>query len=333
VTVALVMTVRDEEALLRANLLYHHYMGVELAFIYSDGSTDGTLASVESLPFVHAGPSVGPDRAGGRPELARAVAQMGWNHRARKVLNAWDSMERARAAGCTWLLMIDADELVAPELVGAQPGAFSRLLEDVPHDVQCVRFPALEIVQRMHEYDKVFAQATLFKRSGARIRRRVLDPLRGRTVKVDGFYGHTGGKSAVRLTADAGPWTAHEFVGRDGSKLRTVAAGCLLHYYCYSFGSFLAKFRRFHDCDTYLSGAPLKPLKRLWRDVVNHPGFTEADLHAYYQAWVAFDEREIQRLRRSTWLGVIPRAPGVIEVTAPRRVFEALARSPVGALA
>jgi hypothetical protein len=133
------------------------------------------------------------------------------------------------------------------------------------------------------------------------------------------------------LTADAVPWTPHHFVGRDGSTLRTVLAGRLLHYYCYSFDAFVSKFRRFRDWDAILSDAPLKPLKRLWRDVVNHPDFSTAELAAYYRRWVAFDEREIRRLRRSTWLGVIPRSPDVIEVTAPRRVFEAVAQAPLGA--
>jgi hypothetical protein len=287
---------------------------------------------VESLPFVQGGLSVGAGRYAGRAELGHALAHVDTHVTARQILDTCDAIERARAAGFAWLLAIDADELVAPDHDEASPGALRALLEAVPADVQCVQFPTLEAVQRGKDYGNVFAEETLFKRDAARFRRRVRDPLRGRVVTAHGFYGHTVGKSALRLAADAVPRTTHRFVARDGSPLRTVTAGHLLHYYCCSFEAFLAKFRRFSDHpDTHLWQAPVEPLKRLWRDVVNHPGFTEADLRAYYHAWVAFDDREILRLRRVRWLGMIPRAPAVIELTAPRRVFEALARDAVHA--
>jgi hypothetical protein len=332
VSIALVMTVRDEAALLRPNLLYHHYMGVDLAFVYFDGSTDGSLASIASLPFVHAGVSVGAERFAARADLGHAVPYADTHVTARQVLDISDALERARAAGCAWLLAIDADELVAPHLADARPGALRALLESVPAGTQCVQFPTLEVLQGETEYDNVFAEATLFKRDAARLRRRVKDPLRDRVVGAPGFYGHRSGKSALRLSADAVSKTPHAFAGRDDSVLPTLTAGHLLHYYCYSFQAFLTKFRRFHDHpDRDLWGRPVAPLKRLWRDVVNHPGFTEADLRAYYRAWVMFAERDIARLRRPTWLGLIPRRPPVVEVRAPQRVFEALARAPVGA--
>lgn len=328
-TVALVTTVRDERELLRANLLYHHYLGVETAFVYSDGSTDGTLASVESLPFVQAGPSLGAERIAGRPEFARAAAHVGSHTTARQIINTWDAMERARAAGCTWLLSLDADELACAHPNRAESGAIAALLETVPAQVQCLRFPTMEIVQRGIDYANVFAQETLFKREGTRIRRRVRDPLRRRTVTVRGFYGHTAGKSALRLAADAVPRTPHRFTARDGSALVTVTTGALLHYYCYNAASFVAKFRRFSDHpDVHLWQAPTEPTKRLWRDVVNHAGLSVAEIDAYYRRWVAFDERRVRQLRRSTWLGIIPRRSAVVEVTGPQRVFAALAQVP-----
>ena len=51
--IGIATTVKNEEALLRYNLLYHHYLGVDKFFIFSDGSTDKTIESVEDLPFVH----------------------------------------------------------------------------------------------------------------------------------------------------------------------------------------------------------------------------------------------------------------------------------------
>ncbi len=328
-TIALVTTVRDEEALLRHNLRYHHFLGVDLCLVYDDNSADGTVESVAALPFVRCGPSLTASQATDRPELARAVAHLRSHTTARQVVNTADAMERARAAGCAWLLSIDADELACADQDRAAPGALRALLEGLPPDVECVRFPALEVVQRDRAYDNVFAEATLFKRDGAAIRRRIEDPLRGGAVTARGFYGHVAGKSAVRLAASAVPRTPHRFTRPDGGALVTATAGRLLHYYCHDAQAFLARFRRFSDHpDVHLWNAPVEPLKRLWRDVVNHPGFTPDEVLAYYRRWVAFDERAIRRLRRERWLGVIPRRPPVVEVTAPRQVFEALAHAP-----
>jgi len=332
VSVALAVTVRNEQDLLRPNLLHHHHLGVEQAFVYLDRSTDGTRASVEALGFVRLAASVGAARYAGCEALAHALPHVDTHVTARQILDIWDAMAQARAAGLAWLLVVDADELVTPALDEAGPGALRALLAAVPAEVECVRFPTLEALQRGEDYANVFAEATLFKRDPGRFRRRVKDPLRGRLVTARGFYGHTVGKSALRLSVDAVPRTPHRFAARDGSALRAATAGHLLHYYCCSFDAFLAKFRRFSDHpDTHLWQVPVEPLKRLWRDVVNHPGFTEADLRAYYRAWVAFDERAVRRLRRPTWLGIVPRPPAVVEVTAPRRVFAALAGAPVAA--
>jgi hypothetical protein len=334
VTIALVTTVRDEEALLRHNLAYHHYMGVDLCLVYSDRSTDGTVASVDALPYVRVSPSLGAAALADRPEAARAVAHHGTHATARQVVNMFDAIERARAAGCAWLLATDADELVCPDLDRAEPGGLRALLDRTPSEIECVRFPALEVVQRGLRYENVFAEETLFKRPGAPIVRRVRDPLRGGTVRTRGFYGHTEGKSAVRLAADAVPRTPHRFTRPDGGALATVAAGWLLHYYCHDVASFVAKFRRFGDHpDRYLWDHAVEPVKRLWRDVVNRPGITAEEVERYYRRWVMFDDAEVRRLRRSAWLGLFPRRPAVVEVTAPQQVFQALARLDVGAQA
>lgn len=324
-TVALVTTVRDEEVLLRHNLRYHHFLGVDLCFVYSDGSTDGTVESVASLPFVQCGPSLAADAAPAGPELARAITHLASHTTARQVVNMADAIERARAAGCAWLLAIDADELACVDPDRAEPGALRILLAGLPADVECVRLPTLEVVQLDRPYANVFAEQTLFKRGGAPIRRRVRDPLRGGSVPARGFYGHTTGKVAVRLSAAVVPRTPHRFTRPDGSPLATATAGHLLHYYCHDFPSFVAKFRRFRDHpDVHLWNAPVEPLKRLWRDVVNHEGLTPDDLRAYYRRWVAFDERRVRRLGRARWFGLVPRRPAFVEVTSPRQAFAAL---------
>ncbi len=60
VGLSMVITVKNERALLRDNLLYHHFVGVDHFYVYSDGGTDGTIESVCDLPYVMTADSVPP---------------------------------------------------------------------------------------------------------------------------------------------------------------------------------------------------------------------------------------------------------------------------------
>ena len=102
-SIALVMTVRDEVEFLRQNLLYHQFLGAETAYVYDDGSTDGTADSVADLPFVRVAPTVSPDAL---PPEDRTDASADEPERyvtSRQNMNTIDAMRRARADGMTWL--------------------------------------------------------------------------------------------------------------------------------------------------------------------------------------------------------------------------------------
>jgi hypothetical protein len=320
----LVMTVRDERPLLRTNLLFHRHLGVERVYLYDDGSSDGTPETVRDLEFVSTRTSVSSDRFRDRETDSTFLRTDTWAT-VRQRLNAWAALEEARDDRLDWLLHLDADELVCPDLRHAPAGQLREFFAGIPAAVAQVRFPTLEAVQRRTVYRDVFAEETLFKLPQGRIRRRVRDPLRGRELRVDGFYGHRAGKSAVRTAVPARPRSPHVFMAPDGGKLESQWAGSHLHYYACGAAAFAAKLRRLRGHpDTWASGAPLEPHQRLWRDLANAAGLAAAELARYYDDCVRFSEPDVERLLAPRRFGFLPAPPAVVEVTAVREALSSL---------
>jgi hypothetical protein len=327
--IALVMTVRNEADMLRTNLGYHRFLGVDLMYVYDEGSDDGTPDSVGDLDGVEVLSSVDPSKFSGRSELARMVAGAPSLLTARQALNTVDAMGRARAAGADWLIAIDADELVAIDLANEAPGQLATALGRVPAQAESVIFPTLEMVQRRVVYDDVMAQETLFKRADARrFSRDVWDPFLGKIRRLPVVYGHLAGKSALRLRVDAVPYSVHRFRHANGRRLKDAVVGHLLHYYCVDENAFIRKFRLMREQpDVYLHGEPVPAQKRLWRDVVNRAHLSDDELREYFRRWVMFDQSQLDRLTHRRW-GPVPRASAVVEVPAVQRVLQAMAEAP-----
>src|SRR6185436_14228951 len=170
--VAIVMTVRDEQELLRSNLLYHQFIGADHVYVYDDGSTDGTLASIADLAFVTVKPTVPREQFRDRGDLATFVATYQTHLPARQALNVVDAMAAARAAGTTWLAHIDADELLAVDTHEQPPGALSDFFDSQARATEVVIFKPLEVVQRRLAYEDVLTEETLFKRGNVTSRRK-----------------------------------------------------------------------------------------------------------------------------------------------------------------
>jgi hypothetical protein len=322
VRIALVMSVRDERALLRANLLYHRHLGAERCFVFDDGSADGTAETVRDLPWVQVAPSVDIECFRHRPELDEFVRHAASHSAARQSLNAMAAKDLAREAGFDWLISLDADELACPDLERSRPGQLQELLAGVPPEVQVVRLTTLEVAPRRLEYAQVFAEETLFLAPGSRLRRRLADPASGRVLTVRGFLGHTEGKSAIRPAVPARPRTTHHFVRPDGQRLPTVRRGYLLHYYCYSASKFAAKWLVPGAApDAYVTGKPIDPARRVLRDAARHLAGSPEALREYYRRWVMLSEREGRRGLRTRVLGLLPRRPDLVEVPAVRQAF------------
>jgi glycosyltransferase involved in cell wall biosynthesis len=320
---ALVVTAKNECRLLRRSLLYHHFIGVERCYVFDDGSTDGTPDSLGGLPFVElhlrAEPAA-PIPPGARAENFYVL---------RQEQNTRQALALACAAGFHWLIALDADELIAPDLTRASRGLLREAFAALPPNVEQVRFPTLEVVGRQPEYHDVFREETLFKRNNAKLMRPLPDPA-GKKRRASGFFGHRIGKSAVRLNQPAMPNTSHGFRRADGTPLHTQAIGHLLHYYSFDYTQFRHRLEtlRSHP-DHYANGTPVEYVpKRMWRDMINQPGITDAFLRDYHARWVMFSPAEVARLRAARRFGFLPQEPKLVEVLSARHAFEQIARLP-----
>jgi len=320
--IALVSTFKNEKPLLRLNLLYHHFLGVEKFYLFDDGADDGTVDSISDLPYIRVMKSVDASLFSDRPELERFTSQAHEQHTARQNLNTCTAIEMAPQENFDWLIALDADELLCPDRSISYVGQLVDFLAAIPEEFEVVRFPTLEVVSHQMEYENVFAQETLFKKLNTAINHRVFDPSSRRTFKIRGFLGQNMGKSAVKLITNIRPINVHKFVTLNGRELNRTWTGNLLHYYCYSYSDFIRKYRNFSkQLDTWESGNPIEYQRKVWRDLVNDPESTESDLRSYYQRWLLFDKAEILRLRL---LGLLTLTPRLVEVNTVQSAFREL---------
>ena len=322
IKIGLVTTVRNEHSLLRPNLLYHHYLGVDAAYVYADDPADTTLETVADLPFVCPRFTVPADKYREHPALAGETEHYQYVP-SRQVLNVFDAIGEARAAGLDWLFHLDPDELLCPEIDEVRPGDLRTRLSALDPDVQMVWFEPLEIVQTGEAYDNVFAEAVLFKRAIRTMARTVANPVTGTSVSIPSYYGHVAGKSGIRLSADARPANPHRFVGADGASLRAATGGVLLHYFAYDFHDFYKKLLHMKSqSDILRGGAHRTPQKRLWKAIMNGPPMSRQDLEDYYRNWVVFSPELLDRWRaHGKLLGIPIRRPALVEVHAIQRAW------------
>lgn len=322
---ALVITVKNERKLLRENLIYHHFLGIEHTYIYLDGTDDGTEETIKDLKFVSISNSVDPEPYQGQPEIREFIEHHAEHHVARQCLNVYHTQKLAMKAGYDWLISLDADELLCVDPLYSYPNQLIDFFNGIDPGIEMVRFTTLEIVQRKMTYKNVFSEETLFKESGAKLQHLLYDPFKHRIFRIRKFYGQTMGKAAIRTNVVCKPRTTHKFVGLDERYLVRVWQGYLLHYYGYDFDDFIKKYRNFqHRPDKHLSGNDVEYIKRLWRDMVNRSDMSIDDIRAYYQRWFLFKPLEVARLSRSRILGLIKTEPQIIEVTSVQNAFKEL---------
>ena len=163
-TFAIVITAKDEKAALPQNVKYHRFIGAERILIYDDGSTDGTAETVGDLPGVCFQPSVPFEKYAHLHHFTEGINYPKSDYQFRMMLNAYDALLKCREQSIDWLIMLDADELVSPHEAYVYPEQLNDLLATIPYNVQEVRFPTLEVVQRQFQYKDVFQDETLFKR-------------------------------------------------------------------------------------------------------------------------------------------------------------------------
>jgi len=321
--IGLVMTIRNERPMLRRNLLYHRYLGVDKMYVYLDNCTDGSETTVEDLPYVSVGPNVDPELLRNHPG-AEVYIQHPDHITARHSLNVIHTIDLAAAEGLDWLINIDPDELICPHADSIERDDLKRFFASIDADAESVLFMPFESCARRMEYADVFSEETLFTPPGAKGTREVFDPMDGSTLSAELMLGHYTGKCAIRPVPGIVPRGPHDFVRPDRSRLRTEVRGLLLHYYLSGFSHFIRKFRNFSDRpDTWVSGKKVRQQKRLWRDLVNKSDFSEEQLRAYFERWVLVSPEEVsRRLRGRRILGIPVSKPTLVEIQAASNAFK-----------
>lgn len=315
--IGLVMTQKNEAALLPHNLAYHRYLGVSHFYIFDDGSTDESMATIADQAGVQR--FWEPDYTGVPAELSGTLTKaLHGNWIARQHLNTYNALQLARADGVDWLLSLDADELVA--LDNTEQDALRTLCAEATPATEAFYFQrTYEVLPQCTTPPNVFRHAHRFKTPAYAYhhKREFLDPVQNQRFSLS-FLSHTTGKSLVRTAADLRPFSSHDFVKRDGSKVVSQSVGRLMHYHFYSAADFINKNRLPHPNHfVYGGGVPYYP-KLFWRDLVLNAELSDAEIHAYFAAWLVFSEDEIAQLQNTSVHG----EPWVIADHTVCRVWE-----------
>lgn len=347
--IALVITARNEKAMLRNSLLFHHYIGVDKVYVYLDQSEDGTRETLTDLDFVELRdletPEKYPELKGVHPQVDRVIEQHAKQATARQMFNAFVAYGKAAAEGYDWILSLDADELVCPDTENLEKDHLKMLLNDVPLNVEQVNFLPLELIPtRVEKTERVFCQEALFKtiffpsnligwnrktwlsklknmvRGEMFLRvdstsQEIYDPIHEKNETLSGYLGHKSGKVAVRTSCSAFPVSTHLFSGPD-KPLNTISKTWLLHYNIVNFSHWLTKYRNFNgQPKTWITNVPLEWIPRLlWLRMINGGEYSHDCLKDYYSKWVAPSNELIK-----SWSEEIP-CP-VVKVEAVARIL------------
>jgi len=337
VRIGLVSTIRDEEAFIAHNLEYHRFVGVDQFYVFLDQSRDGSRQLLEKCADVtlrNTQDKADAERIFPAAEaIEKALLRVPYASKAlaiparhvrqrmidqfdlrvgfRQVLNLHMAIDEARRDGCDWLIHLDADELVAPNLTQTKPGAIKDFFSALDAEVETVIFLPLEVIQKRLRYESfIFAEETFFrtaftqdgKRYGLvpQLPRQILDPLTNELVEQSGYVGHRLGKSALRLSAAADVCTVHFFLSST-RPLRFHFHLGLLHYNIGGFADFLKKYTAFAGKPSdFPLGMPRPRVQNLWRDLVNCGQLSRQQLRDYYERWIVYSEEELAEMQAMT---------------------------------
>ena len=324
--IAIVITAKNEERLLKRNLQYHFEVGVSKAYIYFDGATDGGPKSISDMPGVELQDSVKEDKYSHLSYLNKFTSKAEEHHTARQCLNTYDAILKCRRDNVDWLISIDADELIIADK--KEPKSLETLFHGLPESIDLVHFDTKEAVQRKIEYQNVFAEETLFK-SNHLFKKKlekpvklIHDPFLNTKKKISYWMGQFQGKSAIRVASDVIPKNVHRYQKKDGSSINQIKKGLVLHYHAFDYPDFIKKFVNFKKHpDNFLAGSDVGYIKKLWRDVVNSDSIDKSYKANYFQENIMFTESEIRKMQ-SNLFGFIPRKQKPFEeITSINKAF------------
>lgn len=330
--IGIVYTVKNEERLLRKNILYHKAIGIDYFFVYLDSPTDNTEDSIKDLDYVDVQKSISSEKYKSLSYLEKFTSQAKEHHTARQCLNTFDAKQKCFDKKIDWLISIDADELFTPNLVENENG--NTFFNNIPENIDVVNFKVYEALQRKVAYDNVFAEETLFKSRHIfksrfeKLFKYIYNPFNKEYVKFSYWYGQHLGKAAIRVDSKIIPHNVHRYKNYNESKLQLINKGSLLHYHFYDAKDFIKKFENFKEHpNTFLSGNKVGNLKLLLRDVVNKTDMTIKQLEDYFVDNLMFSEKEVKNLMRNKLFFILPRKEKALKkIETVKAVFKTISR-------
>lgn len=295
--IALVLTVKNEMRILRNNLLYHKAIGVDIAFVYFDNTTDTGRESISDLEFVECNKSISATKYSEHRYLVKFTSQAAEHHTARQCLNTYDAQQKCKEAGIDWLISIDADELICTDF--HNPSNLKTFFSSIEGSVEVVTFKTLESLQTKMQYENVFSNETLFKANPKAYSRYFYNPFTNSKVKFSWWYGQTMGKAAFKASKSIIPHNVHRYKKIDGVKPITLNRGFVLHYHAYDAEDFIKKFTNFSNHpNTFLSGNKVENIKLLLRDIVNSKDYTKEQLKDYFRKNILFSNDDLRKFSK-----------------------------------
>ncbi len=326
--IAIILTVKNEERLLRNNLLYHKAIGVSHAYVYFDGATDNGKQSILDLDFVTVSDSLDGTIYSDRTYLKKFTSQSKEHHTARQCLHTYDALQKCKKAGIDWVISIDADELVCSELNA--PSDLQNFFSAISKDIDVVYLQTKEVVARKSRYLNVFKEETWFKTQPTfknrfeNIYKKIRNPFSTKNEKHSYWLGQHLGKGAIRVGRNIYPHNVHRYKKLGDTSIQTLKRGYILHYHIFDAEDFIKKFTNFSNRpDTFLSGNKVNSLKLLLREIVNQSGKTNEELNAYFRENLMFSEAEFKSLQQNIYLVVFKRSTSAVqEITSVKKVFD-----------
>jgi hypothetical protein len=158
-TIAIVGTFRASLSDTIRYVDYHLNTGIDHLFLFFDDPTDPALDALAAYPNVTC------IRCDDRYWSNSGFTVMPSDLNRKQIINANVGLRLAREIGIAWITHIDSDELLY-----AEKGIATALSRIAPH-VEVISFQVLEAVPEQLEYECMFAEVRLFKRTHRRLNR------------------------------------------------------------------------------------------------------------------------------------------------------------------
>ncbi len=281
---ALTLCVKNEADIIEDYLMYHHYLGIERAYVFLDGCTDDTANIVSHFPWAKA------------IEIERSAD---WKFN-RELQNpcAKSAMEMALEEGFDWLLHVDADEFAwgdnpADDLL--ERGCLKTLVSRAKPATEQIRLACKEAVAiRNCDHHAPWEQC-YFQAGSQTLSRDVMDPISGEVKRLSKWLGHRIGKSIVKVGEDIVPVSPHEWA-RSGSEdqesqeeLVTEFLGFHAHYVLGLPAKWHEKYRKHGwTSDRWITGQQMPFPRQAWKKA--SLTMSDEEAKAYFEEWIGIDQ-------------------------------------------